>query len=220
MPHLPRACWPALLLLLAAATAPAHAAEEDVQFWLAETVSFAASPADSVTIDSSQRARSDKESGGEQFLARITLDHRLAPGVQLGGGMAYLEGENDQEVRFHQQLTLSHSIWQSRTRLEQRFFEDGDGPTFRLRERVQATLPLDRAKRWMLVGAVEGFFHLNRTAGNDETGLVALRHQAGLRHRLGPSLDIQLLYMQQRSFRDDAPDRVSHIPWATLSWRL
>ena len=65
--------------------------------------------------------------------------------MQIGGGFAYLKSEVDEELRFHQQLTASHGILQSRTRLEQRFFDNADEPIWRLRERIQATVPLDAA---------------------------------------------------------------------------
>ena len=164
-------------ILLAAMTlpmiaAPAHAAE-DTQFWVSEALTFKADDNDSITLDFSQRARSDADSGGEQSLNRITWDHRIADGVQIGGGFAYLKSEVDQELRFHQQLTASHGILQSRTRLEQRFFDNADEPSWRLRERIQATVPLDADKKWALVGGTELFFQLNRAKASDKTGLAA-----------------------------------------------
>ncbi|HUD93401.1 MAG TPA: DUF2490 domain-containing protein [Sphingobium sp.] len=199
---------------------PTWAATEESQAWMTEHVTIRAGQDNIVSIDSSQRARSDGKSGGEQFLARIGIDHRLTPAVQLGGGVAYLKSEIDQEMRLYQQLTLAKGIWLSRTRIEQRFFDNADEASWRLRQRVQASLPIDRAKRWTLVAAGELFFHLNRARPSDKTGLAVMRHQIGVRHPIARAVDAQLLYMRQQNFRDGRPDVVSHIPWLTLSWRL
>lgn len=211
-------------ILLAAITlplivAPARAAE-DTQLWVSEALTFKADNNDSVTLDFSQRARSDATSGGEQSLSRITWDHRIAEGVQIGGGFAYLKSEVDQELRFHQQLTVSHGILQSRTRLEQRFFDNADEASWRLRERIQATVPLDADKKWALVGATEFFFHLNRAKPSDKTGLAVMRLQGGIRRSLSKSVDIQLLYMRQQTFRDNKADMFNHVPWLSLNWRI
>lgn len=199
---------------------PAHAATQDSQAWLTEMVTIKASPADIITIDSSQRARSDSRSGGEQFLSRIAIDHRIAPAVQLGGGFAYLKSEADEELRLFQQITLTNGIWMARTRMEQRFFDTVDAPVWRLRQRLQASVPIDKAKQWTVIAATEIFFHLNRGRPSDKTGLETMRHQIGLRHPIGKGVDAQLLYMRQQNFRDGRPDVVSYVPWLTLSWRI
>jgi hypothetical protein len=203
-----------------AIASPAFAATEESQLWMTEMATIRASKADLVTIDSSQRARSDAGSGGEQFLARIAIDHRMTSLVQVGGGIAYLKSEVDQELRLFQQVTLGKGMWLARTRMEQRFFDNADTPSWRLRQRVQASVPLDKAKQWTAIVATELFFHLNRARASDKTGLAVMRHQIGLRHPINDHIDAQLLYMRQQSFRDGRPDVVAHIPWLTLSVRM
>jgi hypothetical protein len=208
------------VLPVLAIASPAAAATEESQYWITQMATIRASKADLVTVDSSQRARSDAGSGGEQFLARIAIDHRIAPAVQLGGGIAYLKSQVDQELRLFQQLTLSKGIWLSRTRMEQRFFDNADTASWRLRQRVQASVPLDSAKQWTAIVATEIFFHLNRARASDKTGLATMRHQIGLRHPVNRHIDAQLLYMRQQTFRDGRPDVVAHVPWLTLSMRM
>lgn len=215
--HLRHAC---LALLATFPASPAWAATQEVQGWAAQAISFKASPRNIVTIDVSERARSDTDSGGEQFLGRVSIDHEIAPKVQIGGGFAYLKSQVDQEMRLFQQITATHGILQSRTRLEQRFFDTLNDPGWRLRERVQASIPLDKAKQWTLVAATEFFFQLNRARPSDKTGLAVMRQQVGLRHPLSKAVDIQLLYMRQQSFRDGRPDIVAHVPWLSLNWRI
>lgn len=208
------------LVLAAASASTASAATEESQAWITEQAAIRIDPDTVMTLDSSQRARADAGSGGEQFLARIAIDHRIAPAMQVGGGFAYLKSEVDQELRLFQQLTLTKGIWTSRTRMEQRFFDNADEASWRLRQRVQAAVPVDRAKRWTVIAAAEIFFHLNRARASDRTGLATMRHQIGVRHPIARAIDAQLLYMRQQNFRDGRPDAVSHIPWLTLSWRL
>ena len=210
--HLPLSLLAGVLPVIAMLS-PALAATQESQMWITEMATIHASKDDLVTIDASQRARSDTGSGGEQFLARIALDHRISPAVQVGGAIAYLKSEVDQELRFHQQVTLSKGIWQARTRMEERFFDNVDTA-------LQASVPLDRAKQWTMIAVTEFFFHLNRARPSDRTGLAVMRQQIGLRHPIGKNLDAQLLYMRQQTFREARPDVVAHIPWLTLSWRI
>lgn len=217
MPRLPCAL---LLASTALAATPASAATSETQAWATQSVTIRADRATIVTLDSSQRARADAASGGEQFLVRGTIDHGIAPGVQLGGGLAWLKSEGDQEMRLFQQATLTRGIWTARTRLEQRFFDNADTASWRLRQRVQAAIPIDSAKQWTLIAATELMFHLNRARASDKTGLAVMRHQIGLRHPIGKGVDAQILYMRQQTFRDARPDAVAHIPWLTLSWRI
>ncbi len=217
--HLPLSLLAGVLPVIAMLS-PALAATQESQMWITEMATIHASKDDLVTIDASQRARSDTGSGGEQFLARIALDHRISPAVQVGGAIAYLKSEVDQELRFHQQVTLSKGIWQARTRMEERFFDNVDTASWRLRQRLQASVPLARAKQWTMIAVTEFFFHLNRARPSDRTGLAVMRQQIGLRHPIGKNLDAQLLYMRQQTFREARPDVVAHIPWLTLSWRI
>ena len=219
IPMFGRGALTAFALVTLVFSPAAQAAEEETQLWIGASATMKATPHDIVVIDIGHRFRRD-ESGGEQQLARIALDHAVAEHVQVGGGFAFFHSGPEQELRTFQQLTLSHGIWQSRTRLEQRFFDTADEASWRLRQRIQAAIPLDAARKWTLVAAGELFFHLNRARPSDKTGLAVMRQQAGLRHALSKSIDVQALYMRQQSFRDDRPDAVVHVPWLTLNWKI
>lgn len=214
-----RLCGAALAFLALAASPVAQAAEEETQLWLGASATMKAGPNDVMVVDVGHRFRRDR-SGGEQQLARIALDHAVAKNVQIGGGLAFFHSGAEQELRLFQQLTATHGIWQSRTRLEQRFFDTADRAGWRLRQRVQAALPLDSAKKWTLVATTEFMFHLNRARPSDKTGLAVIRHQIGLRHPIAKALDAQLLYMRQQTLRDNRPDAVVHVPWLTLNWKI
>ena len=198
---------------------PAVAATSETQGWATQSLIAQASDADTIQVDASQRFRRTSSSGDQQTV-RILLDHRIATGVLVGGGVGFFRSEPEQEMRLFQQVTLSKGIWLGRTRIEQRFFDTADRASWRLRQRVQAAIPLDAAKKWTLIAATELMFHLNRARPSDKTGLAVIRHQIGLRHPINRALDVQLLYMRQQNFRDDRPDAVAHIPWLTLSWKI
>lgn len=218
-PLRPRLISGALLVATLSSTTPASAATEESQAWLTESAIIQASGADTVMLDISQRFRRDR-SNGEQQTARVLLDHSVAKGVQIGGGIGYFHSEPEQELRLFQQVSFTRGIWLARTRLEQRFFDTADRASWRLRQRVQAAVPLDEAKRWTVIAATEVMFHLNRAKPSDKTGLAVMRHQIGLRHPLAKAVDVQLLYMRQQMFRDNASDSVAHIPWLTLTWKI
>ncbi|WP_150290803.1 DUF2490 domain-containing protein [Sphingobium estronivorans] len=214
-----RSIWDASLLIAMSAAMPAAAATSETQGWMTESLIVKASDADTVLIDASQRFRRDR-SNGDQQVARVSLDHRIATGVQIGAGFAYFHSGPEQEMRLFQQLSMAKGMWLSRTRIEQRFFDTADKAGWRLRQRVQASIPLDVGKQWTLVAAAELMVQLNRAKPSDKTGLAVMRHQIGLRHPIGKALDAQLLYMRQQTFRDGKPDAVAHIPWLTLSWKI
>lgn len=209
----------ALLLPALMAATPAVAATSETQAWITQSAVINATPADTVSIDVSQRFRRSS-SNGDQQTARILIDHRIARGVQIGGGLAYFHSGPEQELRLFQQATLSKGVWLARTRLEQRLFDSADRASWRLRQRVQAAVPLDAAKKWTGVAAMEIMFHLNRARPSDRTGIAVMRHQIGLRHPLSRALDVQLLYMRQQTFRENRADAVAHVPWATLTWKI
>lgn len=215
----PHPIWDALVLIAIFAAPPATAATSETQGWITESLIIKASDADIVTIDTSQRFRRETSNGDQQSV-RASLDHRIATGMQIGGGLAYFHSGPEQEMRLFQQMTLTKGIWLSRTRLEQRFFDTADKASWRLRQRVQAAVPLDSARQWTLVAATELMFHLNRARPSDKTGLAVMRNQIGLRHPITKTLDAQLLYMRQQTFRDGRPDAVAHVPWLTLSWKI
>ncbi|MCB4859214.1 DUF2490 domain-containing protein [Sphingobium sp. PNB] len=215
----PRHISDALIPVGLLAASPALAASQENQLWTTESLVVQASDADLVSLDLSQRFRQASSNGGQQTV-RVLIDHRVARAVQIGGGLAFFRSEPEQEMRLFQQVTLTKGIWMSRTRIEQRFFDTADSVSWRLRQRAQASVPLDAAKRWTLIAAAELMFHLNRARPGDKMGLAVMRNQIGLRHPIGRALDAQLLYMRQQTFRESRTDAVAHIPWLTLSWKI
>lgn len=208
-----------VVLLGVGMIAPAHAADQEAQLWLTENFSTKIDGATTLTLDLNQRARSAK-AGGDQYLQRLSIDRKIADGVEIGLGATYQQTDVEKEHRTHEQITLSHGIFAARIRVEQRMFERVSETGWRLRERLQAMVPVDSAKKWTLIANGELFFQLNRLKASDRRGLAQFRTQIGLRRALGKSLSIQLLYLRQQNIRDNRPDFIAHAPLLTLNWRI
>lgn len=212
-----------VLRLFAAASAtiavPAQSETQEAQGWLTEAFTFRADQSTTVTIDLNQRARPEG-SDDEQFLHRVTIEHRIAPGLRIGGGMLYAFSDTERELRPHQQITYGSGIFETRTRLEQRLFEHAPRTGWRLRQRAQLLIPLNDAKRWSAVVAGEVMFHLNRARDNETKGFAVLRNEIGLRHKVSKHLDVQLSYMRQQSIRENRADQVLHLPWLRFNFFL
>jgi len=205
-----------LTLALLAFPCSVQAARDEGQTWLSTGVVAQIDDNDRVSIEMNYRLRP----GNDQLLQRLTIDHRVADGVHLGGGFAFATSRPQKEMRFHQQLVVDLGVLQSRTRLEQRYIDSAARPAWRLRERIQLDIPLERERNWLLVTSAEFFFELHRPSAVKDSELVTTRQLIGLRHVLTPRLGIQLSYMRQHSFPDDRPDEVVHVPWLAIAWRL
>ncbi|MET0250321.1 MAG: DUF2490 domain-containing protein [Sphingobium sp.] len=200
-------------------TVSARCETQEAQGWLTEAFTFRADKNTTVTIDVNQRARPEG-SDDEQFLYRVTIEHRIAPGLRIGGGMLYAFSDTERELRPHQQITYGHGIFETRTRLEQRFFEHAPRTGWRLRQRAQLLIPIDAAKRWSAVVAGEVMFHLNRARDNDTRGLAVLRSEIGVRHKVSKNLDVQLTYLRHQGIRESRADQIVHTPWLRLNFFL
>jgi hypothetical protein len=202
----------ATLALLAFASIPARAADEDVQLWIGESVSAPLSSETQATLDLSQRFRQT----GDQLLARGTVEFRLSPTAVVGGGAAYVStfGSAD-EFRPHQQLTLTYGPLALRTRVEQRFFEQADRMELRLRQRIGLTAPVAPRLKAGLAGEL---LYIARSQDAGQGAHVdQWRANATLTRSLDHDLDGTLGYLAILSPRDGGPDRLSHVVQVSLA---
>ena len=208
-----------LLPLLAAAAAlsaaPARGADDEAQLWLNQQASIALDHDDDLLVELNERARGDSF-GGDQYQARLGIDHAVGGGVKLGGGITYQRSGTQDEFRTHQQLTFSRGVLTARTRLEQRFIDGDDRMALRLRQRVQLTAPLGAG--WSALGYVEGNVTLRAGRGGGDTGLTGVRTLLGVRHDLAHNIVGTLAYVRQQDVRSGAPDRVGHAPYIGLNF--
>jgi hypothetical protein len=208
-----------LLAALAAAWQPskAHAAEEDTQFWLMTFATGEVAEGTTLTVDGSQRWRSDAR-GGDQQTFRVNIDRALSKGVRVGGGMMVLDAGGLTELRPHQQIIVVKGRFESRTRLEERFFDGADRMELRLRQRILYTQPIAEGWRATLNGEWFGLLQ-GRNAGQGAS-TEQWRAQAAVIHRIGKQLDLGAGYWLVVFPRGSRPDRISHVPLTTLTWHF
>jgi hypothetical protein len=197
------------------AAAPAWAEENEAQLWLNQQGSIALDHNDDLLFELNERARGDSH-GGDQYQARLGLDHAIGGGVKIGGAVTYQRSGTQDEFRTHQQLTWSRGAFTSRSRLEQRFIEGDDRMALRLRQRLQLTTPMGGG--WSALGYVEGSFTLRAGKPGGDTGLTSLRTLLGVRRDLAHNIVGTLAYVRQQDVRTGAPDRVGHAPYIGLSF--
>jgi hypothetical protein len=209
----------ALLLPFFNLTVAAHAHKEETQYWANQGISTSLDDATTLAFDLSERFI-DAPVARHQYLASVTMDRRVAPGVAIGGGFTWSQVRQVNEYRPFEQLTLTRGVMAMRTRIEQRIFDNADGAVWRLRERLQLAMPLDPTKRWTGTVNIEGFFNLNRTNSSATTGLTMVRTLVGIRRTLGRNLSLTLSYQRQQTLVANGEDVVTHQPIMALALKL
>jgi len=207
----------ALLAVPAAFTlwaVPARAANEDTQLWLYFNGVVPLKDDATATFEISPRVR---EAEGDVLLTRATVDIPAADWATVGAGGAYIEFAGGRELRAHQQVTLTAGPLAFRTRVEQRFFEGEPRAQLRLRQRVATSVRL--AERTSLTGSAELLYIARTENPEDEARVDSWRALAGVQQRLSPNLTLGLNYLLMLSPRENAPDRLSHVPQVTLVFR-
>lgn len=205
-----------LPLMLAVIAAPAMAAEEDGNVWLAQFVTLNTGEKVFVRLEAQERFTNDSSRLG-QLLLRSMVAYRIAKGAHVGVGYAYVLTDpigppRFDEHRFFQELgirliaTESGITLDSRTRLEQRTFEQRAGTDWRLRQWLQLRIPVSKNSR--LSFNTEPFFDLSE-GPVQRGGLSVWRNFAGVAVTLGDGIEVVPGYLNQRVFRD-GEDRIDH----------
>lgn len=216
----------ARLHLLAAALAvllghPAPAlAEEDGNVWLGQFATVNLGKQVYVRFEAQERFTDDANRLG-QLLLRSLVAYRLSTNVNIGAGYAYVRTDPVgpvllNEHRYYQELNvrlLSTSdglTLDSRTRVEQRTFEESDGTGWRVRQFVQLKVPV--AENNKLVVYTEPFVALNRTRAQRD-GLSIWRNFVGVSMPLAKNAEIVPGYLNQHVVRpgDDRSDHTANI---------
>ncbi len=213
---LPLLTTAALAFALSLTAAPAAAAEEDGNVWLGQFATINASEKVYVRLEAQERFTNDAERLG-QLLLRSLVGYRITKDVNIGAGYAYVLTDpigpaKLNEHRFYQELNLRLLTTEggvtldSRTRLEQRTFEEREDTQWRLRQFVQLKVPIsDRNK---IVAYTEPFIDLDQ-GSVQRGGLSIWRNFVGVAIPLAKHAEVVPGYLNQQVFRDGA-DRVDH----------
>jgi len=205
-----------LLVTLSAAlfASPALASDEDTQFWLSASVTGPLADDVSGSFDLSQRWRD----GPNQLFARASADYKATPWLNLGGGATWVAFAGGHEFRPHEQATITVGRLAFRSRAEERFFAGADRMQLRLRERVQLTEPV--VKDTNLIAMAELLYIARPENRTSDARIDAWRFAGAIQHKFSSCLDGTLGYMLSYGPRAGAPDKISHIPQASLTLHL
>lgn len=211
--RLPLLVAPALLALTAV---PAAAAEDDGNVWLGQFATINATDKVYVRLEAQERFTNDAERLG-QLLLRSLVGYRITKDVNIGAGYAFVLTDpvgpvELNEHRFYQELnvrllsTEGGVTLDSRTRLEQRTFEEREDTQWRLRQFVQLRVPVSGNNK--IVAYTEPFIDLNE-GSVQRGGLSIWRNFVGVSVPLAKGIEVVPGYLNQHVFRDGR-DRSDH----------
>lgn len=196
-------------------TSPALATEDDANVWLGQFATINATDRVYVRLEAQERFTNDAERLG-QLLLRSLVGYRFSKDVNIGAGYAFVLTDpvgpaKLNEHRIYQELNLrlidkDGITLDSRTRLEQRTFEEREDTSWRFRNFVQLRVPV--SERNKLVLYTEPFVDLNET-GVQRGGLSIWRNFAGVSIPLAKGVEVVPGYLNQHVFRDGR-DRSDH----------
>ncbi len=203
-------------LFAASVASPAQATEDDFNVWLGQFATINATDKAYVRIEAQERFTNDADRLG-QLLLRSLVGYRIDKDVNIGAGYAYVRTDpvgpaQLNEHRFYQELnvrllsTEGGVTLDSRTRLEQRTFEEREDTSWRLRNFVQLRVPVSQNNK--IVAYTEPFLDLNET-GVQRGGLSIWRNFVGLSIPLAKNIEVVPGYLNQHVFRE-GEDRSDH----------
>lgn len=205
-----------LATILATNPSAAFAQEEDFNIWTGQFVVVDLDDDIYIRGEAQERFTNDADRLG-QLLLRSLVAYRISKDVNVGVGYAYILTDpigpvESNEHRFYQELNIrlidkDGITLDSRNRLEQRTFEEGNETALRFRPFVQLRVPISENNKF--VAYTEPFIGLNETA-QQRDGLGVWRNFAGISFPVAKGVDVVPGYLNQQVFRD-GPDRMDHV---------
>lgn len=204
------------LAAAALAASPAAASEDDANIWLGQFATINANEKVYVRLEAQERFTNDAERLG-QLLLRSLVGYRFSKDVNAGVGYAFVLTDpvgpvEFNEHRFYQELnvrlisTEGGVTLDSRTRLEQRTFEERGGTDWRLRQFVQLRVPVSDSNK--IVAYTEPFIDLSE-GPVQRGGLSIWRNFVGVSIPISKKIEVVPGYLNQHVFRDGR-DRSDH----------
>ncbi len=181
-------------------------ASDDTQVWTGVFVSGPVKGQLGVWVEGQLRITDEASRLGQRNL-RIGAGWEPSRDFSLYGGYAVFRNLPDNGV-----ATTEHRVWQqgiatiigsprirlfSRTRLEQRWRENQNGTSLRVREMIRANVPLGKPDAPSFVVSSEVFGELQDTSWGTRRGFDQIRNFAGISVPLRPKMALELGYMNQ-----------------------
>lgn len=210
-----------------------YAGESDPGAWVTASLSGPL-PVDATdtnwryTIDAQMRYL-DTDQSVTQWVLRPSVGLQLSDSLEARVGYARFENDRQgarstHEDRLWQQLNWTAGRWQDgtvsiRTRLEQRSVSSGDDLGLVLRVMARYVRPYGDSGDRYFTAAIEPFVDFRDTDWGAQSGLHQNRIYFGFGRRLNARTTVELGYMNQALFRDNAPDRMNHLAMVSFSFR-
>lgn len=225
-----RAATAVLTVFAASLAAPALAAEEDTQLWLAATAMVDLPRSEGrqplvVSADVQYRYFGNASRLG-QNQARAALGIRVNKTTVLSQGYVYTRTSPSPGVITHEHRPFQQAIFRiagngkgttviGRARLEERILEGSGDVALRARQWVRVNVPLGGG--FFGIGTGELFVNVNSADWGPRAGFDQFRVFGGIGVPLARGLWIEGGYMNQYVNRHQRPDRMNHNISLTLS---
>lgn len=191
---------------------PCAAAADESEFWFELGASGEISPGVDLKVEAEQRRRD----GPNEYIVGAVVDVTVGQGLQIGGGMEVHDTAGSTEIRPYQQLIFSTGPLSFRSRVEERFFDDGDRIGLRLRQRAQLSQTI--APRIRAIGSAELLYQLRDSNEGGPQRIDQWRLNAALRYNATPRLNVTAGYLYQIRPRPDGKTRRTHVPQIALTY--
>lgn len=219
----------AIMAAAAALAIPTAAwAADDAQFWLGGAVNVRLSDKWRFSQEVVERL-SDDRGGLYEIESNTMLGYVVAKNVTVaagythnpqyaGGDFTVMERRAREQVTVDNLARIGRGTLSGRIRLEQRWREGIDGTAWRLRPFVRFSLPFRQGHRTALVLSHESFIDLNTTPFQRVEGEERMRNLIAVSTPLSKTITAEIGYLNQHSFRPDAPDNDDHVASVALSF--
>jgi hypothetical protein len=153
--------------------------------------------------------------GMRQEILRSAIGYYPKPywGLYLGYGWQPKFNDFVNENRAYQESLFDNYLGKlrimNRTRFEQRFIEDVQGVSLRLRHQLRLVHPLWNSKHWFIAAQEEPFVNFNSPTNGPVGGFDQNRAYAGIRYQMTKSVAFELGYMNQYINKPSGEENVS-----------
>ena len=193
--------------------------EFDGQFWIPFYLTFPLTDSWKGYFEVNPRVGNDL-SRFDQLLIRPALGYALNPSLSLWLGYAWVtnyqpafrwEHRVFQQVIYRKAFSISKVM--SRSRLEQRIFQNGSGTGIRARTMLRANFPITSAPLWAFAVYDEIFVNLTAVGNGPLAGFDQNRLFLGVNRTISPQINVDLGYQNQaiNTRLKGLVNRVNHI---------
>lgn len=203
---------PAIALVVLALWAPPARAAEDGQVWVPLQARIKLNDRFRLWVEAQQRMGGN---GMRQEILRSAIGYYPKPywGLYLGYGWQPKFNDFVNENRAYQESLFDNYLGKlrimNRTRLEQRFIEDVQGVSVRLRHQLRLVHPLWQSQHWFLAVQEEPFVNFNSPTNGPVGGFDQNRAYAGIRYQVTKAVAFELGYMNQYINKPSGEENVS-----------